>query len=209
MAQQCLLAKKILKQFNQINMSKELGLILIITITYQLKAQSQVEKFLNISIGYGLTEGLYGSEDTDEAPVIGTGFFAQGEYIFKYCNWFELRPYAGFLNAKANDDKDLYYDYGYKAHATALLLGGKFRITAPIPYIAPYFETGIGASIGSFETKTRYWDIDTHGVFGHIPLNFGVKIGHDHEYEIAFIYYIQPKIEQISGAMAFGITIPI
>ncbi len=58
----------------------------------------------------------------------------------------------------------------------ALLIGGKTRINAPVPLVAPYFEIGVGASIGNFETYMPTTSIEESGVFVHIPVSLGLKI---------------------------------
>ncbi|MGF1558102.1 MAG: hypothetical protein ACFCUL_03355 [Flavobacteriaceae bacterium] len=55
-------------------------------------------------------------------------------------SWFELRPYAGLVLTKS-DGLDFNNDPTFeKAVTRAVLIGGKVRLRAPIPYIAPYIE---------------------------------------------------------------------
>lgn len=88
-------------------------------------------------------------------------------------------------------------------------MGGKARVKAPIPYVAPYIEAGIGASIGSFETSTFFTGIKKSGIIYHIPLSFGLELGKNYGVDLGITYYIQPTVEQYAGAFAFGITIPL
>ena len=101
------------------------------------------------------------------------------------------------------------YEMDYKVTTKAFLFGGKARICAPIPWVAPYFETGIGASVGSFETITPFTYIKKQGLVMHIPLSMGLAIGRKHNIDLAFTYYYTPAVEQSSGAMAFGFTFPL
>lgn len=80
---------------------------------------------------------------------------------------------------------------------------------APIPYVAPYFEIGIGASIGKFETLTAFDDIDKSGIISHIPFAFGLELGKNNNVDLGFTYYFQPSVEQFAGAFAVGITFPL
>jgi hypothetical protein len=89
------------------------------------------------------------------------------------------------------------------------MVGAKFRLAAPIPYVAPFLESGIGMSVGSFETYTKYTSVSKNGILLHIPMAFGLAVGRRHNYEIKFTYYFTPAAEQFSGAAAFGFSIPL
>ncbi|MGB5665324.1 MAG: hypothetical protein WBM53_00645, partial [Maribacter sp.] len=97
----------------------------------------------------------------------------------------------------------------YKSTSKAFLIGGKARITAPIPWVAPYVEGGIGMSLGSFVTLTPATNIDQSGLILHIPFSLGLELGPKHSIDIAFTYYFQPSVKQYAGAAAFGISIPL
>ena len=145
----------------------------------------------------------------DDIDVTDTGFYLQAEYVLVLSKWIDLRPYAGLILTKS-DGIDLNENpTPYKATSKAFLIGGKTRLTAPIPYVAPYFEIGIGASIGAFETFTLYTDIDKSGLVFHIPFSLGLELGRDHNVDLAITYYFQPSVEQFSGAAAIGISIPL
>ncbi len=190
-------------------MKKLIIAFLLVVVSKQLNAQSRFNRYLNLSIGFGETEALYGCEGEPEETITGSGLYLQGEYVFEFNKWFDLRPYTGFLYARTNTNDEVFDDYGYKANATALLIGGKARLTIPIPWVAPYIESGLGSSLGYYETYTAYWDINNIGIFAHIPLAFGVKVGRKHNIDIGFQYYIQSGVEQISGAFSIGFKNPI
>ncbi|WP_405207489.1 hypothetical protein [Aquimarina sp. LLG6339-5] len=95
-----------------------------------------------------------------------------------------------------------------KAETKAFLLGGKARLRAPIPWVAPYAEIGIGTSIGKFETVTAFDNIDKSGVIYHIPFSFGLELGKNHNVDLGFAYYFQPSVAQYVGALTLGITFP-
>ena len=96
-----------------------------------------------------------------------------------------------------------------KAETKAFLLGGKVRVRAPIPWVAPYVEIGIGTSIGKFETLTAFDNIDKSGIIYHIPFSIGLELGKNNNVDLGFTYYFQPSVEQYVGAIAVGITFPL
>lgn len=91
----------------------------------------------------------------------------------------------------------------------AFLFGGKARVCAPIPYIAPYLETGLGLSIGSFETYTPSTNSSKNGLIMHIPFSIGLAVGKKHNIDIGFTYYYHQSAKQFSGATAFGLSFPM
>ncbi len=182
-------------------MKKTCTIILIILASTQVKAQLIKEKSIDISIGYGL------SAPYDDVDITGSGFYLQGEYVLTIAKWIDIRPYAGLILTKAEDNEQNSPEY--KSTANAFLIGGKVRITAPIPWVAPYLESGIGASIGSFETFTPFTNIKDSGLIFHIPVSIGLELGPKRNFDIAFTYYFHNSVEQFAGAAAFGISIPL
>jgi hypothetical protein len=88
-------------------------------------------------------------------------------------------------------------------------VGAKGRLALPIPWVAPFLETGIGVSIGSLRTLTPDEDRERKGLAFHIPFAIGLAIGPEHRFEIAFGYYFHPAVKQFDGAVAFGISFPL
>jgi hypothetical protein len=148
-------------------------------------ANGQIKKgeFINISIGFGI------SASYDEDDIIGTGFYAQGEYVYGLTTWFSARPYAGLLLTSADNNKITDNQPAYKVTTNAFLAGIKGRLIAPIPWVAPFFEIGVGASAGSFETFTPLTDIQKKGVVMHLPISIGLALGPKNNIEIEFTYY--------------------
>lgn len=176
--------------------------ITILAIFFSHFVEAQTRKSLDVSIGMGI------SAPFDDVDITGSGFYAQGEYVYDLTTWFGLRPYAGLVLTSA--DKNAKYDpFGYKVTSNAFLLGAKTRISAPIPWVAPYFEIGIGASVGTFVTSTPFVNMEEKGVLMHVPLSIGLALGRKHNYEIAFKYYYHPSVEQFSGAAALGFSFPL
>lgn len=185
-------------------MRKSLILLIIVLTSNLIEAQFIKEKSINAQIGYGLSAP---NNSVDE--IVDDGFFAQGELVLKVASWIEFRPYAGFILTRSNG-KDLNDNpTDEKAETKAFLLGGKARVRAPIPWVAPYLEIGIGTSIGKFETLTAFDNIDKSGIIYHIPFSFGLELGRNNNVDLGFTYYFQPSVEQYVGAFAVGITFPL
>ena len=185
-------------------MKNTLTLLIIILTSNLAEAQFIKEKSINAQIGYGLSAP---NNSVDE--IVDDGFFVQGELVLKVASWVELRPYVGLILTSSNG-KDLNDNpTDEKAESKAILLGGKARVRAPIPWVAPYIEIGIGTSIGKFETFTAFDKIDKSGIIYHIPFSFGLELGRNNNVDLGFAYYFQPSVEQYVGAFALGITIPL
>lgn len=174
--------------------------LFVLLFTDQSNAQPYKGRSFKASIGLGL------SAPYDDVDLTGSGFYAQGEYVFGISKWFGIRPYAGVIFTHADKNENL---PGYKVTSDAFLFGGKARILAPIPYVAPYFELGVGGSIGSFETYTPFTDIKKNGFLMHIPVSIGLALGRQHNCEFELTYYYHPDAEQFSGAAAIGLTFPL
>jgi len=181
-------------------------LVSLITISFSHLATAQFikNKSINAQIGYGISSPYDSMDDIADA-----GFFLQGEYVLSVASWIELKPYAGLIltNSNGKDLNDNPTDE--KAETKAFLLGGKARVRAPIPWVAPYIEIGLGTSIGKFETFTAFDDIDKNGIIYHIPFSFGLELGRNNNVDLGFAYYFQPSVEQYVGAFSIGITLPL
>jgi len=140
--------------------------------------------------------------------IDGFGFYTQGEYIIGLTRWFSVRPYAGAIFTSTDDDK-IKNPQGYKVETNAFLLGTKVRLCAPIPWVAPFIETGIGASIGSFKTYTNYVNEKKSGVFAHIPIGLGLALGRKNNIEIGVSFYSNLSTKQSFGGFAAGYSFPL
>ncbi|AGC77283.1 hypothetical protein LX97_01591 [Nonlabens dokdonensis] len=168
-------------------------------------AQSEKGEFVNLSIGFGI------SAANPDYDLSANGFYAKGEYIYNSRTWLSLRPYVAYINTsldEENSDPNL-VAAGFDVSTNALFLGGKIRLLAPIPYVAPFFELGYGLNLGSFRTFTPEGDQNVSGLSTHIPFSIGLAIGKRHNFEISFDYFFHTKAKQTSGGGAFGITIPL
>jgi hypothetical protein len=164
--------------------------------------QPKKGEFINGAIGIGFTAS------NEAIDVISSGFYMEGEYVFALKSWIGIRPYAGIiLTSKEINADDIPSDFYVKANA--FLFGTKVRIAAPIPWVAPYLEMGMGGSIGSFKTYTPGYQLEKNGLLFHVPVSLGLAIGRHNEFEIAFKYYYHSSMEQFSGAAAIGLSFPI
>lgn len=166
-------------------------------------AQYVSERSIDVVAGYGL------SVPYDDVNVTGTGFYMQGEYVHPLTTWFELRPYIGVIFAKTRFRDDEPTGPRFRSDSNGALLGGKARLIAPIPWVAPYVEGGIGVSIGSFETFSSGTDLQASGLIYHIPFAVGLALGPQNNFDIAFTYYFHPTVRQFTGAAAIGVSIPL
>ncbi|KJD33485.1 hypothetical protein PK35_06440 [Tamlana nanhaiensis] len=183
---------------------KKLFCISLVLATSFVYSQTMKEKALNIMVGYGIT-APYDSVD----DIADDGFYLQGELVLTIASWVEFKPYLGFITTSSNG-KDLNNNpTNEKAETKALLFGGKTRLRAPIPWVAPYAEIGIGASVGKFVTETAFYNYNKSGILYHIPFAFGLELGKQHQIDLGLTYYFTPSVKQFSGAFAVGITIPL
>ena len=179
--------------------NKLVYLTLILSVNF-IHAQFIKEKSINLQIGYGLTVADYGLTDSYD-----DGLFLQGELVLKVLSWVELRPYAGIIYTSSGGNEPL----DDIVTSKALLLGGKTRVRAPIPWVAPYVEIGMGTSIGKFETLTPFDNIERSGLIYHIPFSLGLELGRRNNFDLGFTYFFQPTVEQYAGAVAIGLTFPL
>ena len=184
---------------------RKLLILLLVALTSNLvEAQFIKEKSINAQIGYGITLPYNSIDD-----VVSGGFFMQGEYVLKVYSWLDLKPYAGFVITNSNG-KDINENPTLEgAETTAFMLGGKIRLKAPIPYVAPFLEFGIGTSIGKFDTFTAYHNIDKSGITYHIPFVIGLELGKNNNVDLSIASYYHPEVKQYIGAIAIGLKIPL
>lgn len=185
-------------------MEKIVTLILAIFASTQVQAQFIEEKSHDVSLGLAMS-APYDKIDLLRSP----GLFAQGEYVLSPGSWIDFRPYAGLILTKFKKEDPGEVQERYRSSVNAILIGGKTRITAPVPIVAPYFEFGVGASLGSFETFTPTTSIEESGVLFHIPVSLGVELGFTKNVDIGVTYFFHNNLKQFVGAAAIGFSFPI
>lgn len=166
-------------------------------------AQPRKGEFINANIGLGTSIPI------DEVAISGSGFYLQAEYVYAPKTWLGIRPYSGFIFTSPVEEDIESGLSEFEVSTNAFFLGGKVRLSAPIPYAAPYIELGIGTAIGSFRTVTPFSNINKKGVVLDIPIGFGLVLGRNHNVELGFLYQVKPSLDQISGALAIGVSIPL
>ena len=169
---------------------------------FTMQSYSQHKQSLDVQIGLGLIS------PTENLDLFGTGFYLQGKYVYEVSKWIEIRPYAGVVLTKARQSDKVALK-NFKVATNAFLLGGKVRLSIPIPWVAPYIELGIGGSLGKFQTITSKIQIDHGGATYHIPFTLGIKFGRNHETDLALSYFFHNNKQQFAGAYAIGFTISI
>lgn len=163
-------------------------------------AQPQKGRFIDAAIGLG-TSAAY-----DDIDFYGSGFFAKAEYVMGFKTWVGVRPYAGVLFVTPRSSINF---PGTGASSNIIFLGGKGRLVAPIPYVAPFLELGLGVSIGNLTTITPMKYSKSKGLIPHIPFSLGVALGKNHTVELAVTYLYHTSAEQFSGAAAVGLSFPL
>lgn len=168
------------------------------------QAQFIKEKAINAQIGYAISAAYESTAD-----LADDGFFMQGELVLGVASWLELRPYAGLIltSAKGEDlDGNPTDEF---TETKAFLIGGKTRVRAPIRWIAPYFEIGLGGSFGRVQTFTDFTDKEKKGMIFHVPVAIGLELGRNNNIDLGFTYFIHPSADQFAGAFAVGVSFPI
>ncbi|OMQ11204.1 hypothetical protein [[Flexibacter] sp. ATCC 35103] len=186
--------------------------IIIIALFFSNQTKAQTEgNSIKGSIGFASSSSYYIENygNQDDIDVMGGGLYLQGEYIIGLKSWFSIRPYAGGIFTSVDKNQNLQGQPQYKVTTNAFLLGTKVRFCAPIPWVAPFIEGGIGTSIGKFETFTPNINFNKSDVLLHIPFNIGLAIGRRNNFEIGISGYFHPAAKQSSGIFAVGYNFPL
>jgi len=186
------------------------AIIFIVLFSSHSKAQT-TGNFIKASIGFASSSSYYiedyGSQE--EVDVMGDGFYLQAEYVLGIKSWFSVRPYAGAIFESVDKNQNIQNQPQYKVTTNAFLMGGKVRICAPIPWVAPFIEGGIGTSIGKFETFTPNVNFNKSDVLLHIPFSLGLAIGRKNSLELGISGYFHPAAKQSTAILAFGYSFPL
>lgn len=185
---------------------------ILFIILFSIQTQSQTTgNSIKASIGFASSASYYienyGSQE--EVDVMGGGLYLQGEYIIGLKSWFSVRPYAGAIFTSVDKNQNIQNQPQYKVTTNAFLLGGKVRFCAPIPWVAPFIEGGIGTSIGKLETFTPNVNFNKSDVLLHIPFSIGLAVGRHNNFEIGISGYFHPAAKQSNAVFALGYTFPL
>jgi hypothetical protein len=142
--------------------------------------------------------------DDEDVDGTGTGGYGEVEYVYRRVAWLTPRAYTGVLITRPRSDCGAGVS-PCDVSSGIFFIGGKLRLMAPIPYVGPFIESGIGLSAGRISTRSgQSVDRTSSGVMYHVPVGLGLAIGPHHEFEISLQYLFHPEQEQISGAVAAG-----
>ncbi len=125
-----------------LNLRCFIAIVFIVLFSSYAKAQT-TGNFIKASIGFGSSTSNYKEENPE--IIDGSGFYTQGEYVMGITRWFSVRPYLGAIFTSTSEDQ-IKNPQGYKVETNAFFLGTKVRLCAPIPWVAPFVETGIAVS---------------------------------------------------------------
>jgi hypothetical protein len=159
-----------------------------------------------VSIGLGETFAI---QRTGNDPA-GSGFYAAAEFVLVPSLWVSPRLYGGLLLA-STDSSTCGAAAPCNVAAKIGFLGAKGRLTIPIPYVAPFFELGVGMSAGTLTTQVDSLDKNFAGVTYHIPFALGLSFGEMHHYvvDLALSYLFHPDQSQVGGAYALSLAFPL
>lgn len=185
---------------------------IVFTVLFSSYSKAQTTgNFIKASIGFASSSSYYiedyGSQE--EVDVMGDGLYLQAEYVLGIKSWFSVRPYAGAIFESVDKNQNIQNQPQYKVTTNAFLMGGKVRICAPIPWVAPFIEGGIGTSIGKFETFTPNVNFNKSDVLLHIPFSLGLAIGRKNSLELGISGYFHPAAKQSTAILAFGYSFPL
>jgi hypothetical protein len=157
---------------------------------------------LNLVAGMGLVAA--DRQRDVQVPGSGAGLLVSGEYVLWPTSWFSPRAYGGLLltwPARACGEGVQPCDVSAKL----VYGGGKARFTLPTPWVAPFFEAGLGVSLGEFRTRSgSLVDLYYLGPAYHVPVTAGVAFGARRQLEVALVYLYHPAQAQFSGGVVLG-----
>jgi len=167
---------------------------------YGTRAAAASDQAFGLAAGLGLA-----SPSGSDVKGSGSGGYAEVEYIYRPNDWFTPRAYTGVLLSSPKSDCGIGVS-PCDVSANIFFLGGKVRLMAPIPYIGPFIEVGVGASAGRISTRSgQAVDAAGSGIMYHVPLALGLAMGEQHRYELSFQYLYHPEQKHVCGAVAVGV----
>jgi hypothetical protein len=160
-----------------------------------------------LSVVAGLAMAVAVDDDSDSLDG-GPGFYGSAEYSYHWLEWAQPRAYGGLMIVESGGD-DCVYD-PCEVSARIVVAGVKGRLQAPIPYVAPFFELGVGLSVGSLRTRLGPFIAEESDVVTyHIPFNVGLALGKDQAVELSFQFLAHPAQRQSDGALVLGLEFPL
>jgi hypothetical protein len=168
--------------------------------TTRVTTLADMPKLLIVSVGLGES-----ALDSRDSPT-SAGVYGGAEFVLVPSMWFSPRLYGGVLFTST--DASTCPTPACDVSAKIGFLGVKGRLTIPIPYVAPFFELGIGMSVGTLTTRVYDTNVDFTGVTYHVPFAIGLSFGNKHDYvvDLAFSYLEHPAQSQLNGAIALSLA---
>jgi hypothetical protein len=166
-------------------------------------APPQRDRQLGILVGLGMV--VADGTSASQVNGYGSGLYASAEYAFRASSWFSPRLYGGLLYAPTVGSSCEPEVSPCDVSGRYVFAGAKARLTAPIPWVAPFAELGLGASVGRF--SSRYGtvvDRSATGLTYHVPVAVGLAVGPHHGLELSFQYLVHPALLQTGGGTAIG-----
>ena len=191
-------------------MRMRLAVVVILAgMTHAAAAEEEESpRALGLSAGIGsVSAQRQNGQDVDGR---GAGAYAQAQYIFRPAHWFTPRLYVGTVLATPDSGSCGAGVDPCDVSAKIFFFGGKFRLMAPIPYVGPFIELGIGGSVGHMSTRSgQQVDATGKGLMYHVPFGIGLALGERHQFEIAGQGLVHPEQKQICGGIALGVTLDL
>jgi hypothetical protein len=177
---------------------------LLVMAAFPAAAAEESPRAVSVSAGLGFAFPT--DQNGHGVPGNGAGAYAEGEYVFRLAHWFTPRAYAGFVYAPPESNCGTNVA-PCDVSARIVFAGGKARLMAPIPYVGPFFELGVGLSAGHLSTQSgTVVAHDSTGVFVDVPFALGIAFGDRHQYAFKFDYLFHPEQQQFTGAAALGLS---
>jgi hypothetical protein len=165
-------------------------------------AKPSTPRSLLVSIGLGE------SAEADGGYGHGSGFYAAGDYVMPAESWLSLRAYAGLI--LTSPDTTSCNGVSPCDTSAKIVFGGvKARVMAPIPYVAPFLELGLGLAGGAINRQDSTGDSGTVNFTFQLPLGGGLALGKNNDVDLMLLYLLEPLIGHLDGAFAIGVAITL
>lgn len=173
------------------------------TTTY---AQPRLEPSVDVSIGAALTS------PHQRSKTLGAGPYAEAEYAVPLEEFVGLRAFGALLfTFPQTRDVEQCSVVDCDVTAQVLMVGGKGRLSAPVPWVSPFVEAGLGLSFGAVTTQTNVRNIEIGPASAtiNIPVAVGVALGSMRETELTLTGIFHPEAKQYAVALTITVSVPV
>jgi hypothetical protein len=141
--------------------------------------------------------GLGGSFTlVDGANGTGSGGYVAVELLSPTYEWATGSLYSGVLLTRPEGDCGPGV-FPCDLSAGIFFLGAKGRLVAPIPWVAPFFELGVGISIGRTTTLNgAVVEAEAKGFIPHWLWGLGLALGPHNEFSLSLQYLEHTRGQQ-------------